>query len=276
MRQIGVTGATGFLGRHTVARLAAAGYDVRAIRPDDVGGVRVVVHLAYASEHAANIPMARDLVRACIEAGVERMIHCSTAIVVGRAGETVVTEATPCSPRTAYARTKYAIEDIMREGMGERVTIIRPTMVIGEGGRQLVTLVRALAGGSGAVNALRSFVYGHRAMNLVPVEDVAAAIETLVRDDAPAQTLLISSDEDPRNELQAVERLVLDALGRPARRSPVVAPPALLSLLGLFVRREIAPPRRRYITQYPQWRASTRTVDLAVAIQRFARAYVKS
>lgn len=268
---VGVTGAGGFIGRHTVAGLVAAGHEVRKIQRHEAGGARVVVHLAYSSDHAANIGIARDLVRTFIDANAERMIYCSTAVVAGRTGETVIGESTPCRPRTAYETTKYAIEGIMRDALGERVTIVRPTIVIGSGGRQLRKLLRALASGNSAWNALRSFLFGRRAMNLVPVEDVVCVVEKLVRGDVPPSgTLLISSDEDPRNEFQTVERLILEALGKPAAGSPIVAPPALLSLMGGLLGRSIA-PRRRYITQFPAWRASTRVLDLSEAVQRFAR-----
>ncbi|ULA64041.1 MAG: Putative NAD-dependent epimerase/dehydratase [Nitrospira sp.] len=147
-----VTGATGFIGRHLVERLVAAGEQVRAlVRPSapaawldtlgvevlrgdigDAGAVeraadkrKIVFHLAAKTESVgllskhdvqmANIRGAENVTRAALRAGIERLVFCSSVAVYGRiVPHRLIEESTATDPDSPYGESKV---------LGERVVL---------------------------------------------------------------------------------------------------------------------------------------------------------
>jgi nucleoside-diphosphate-sugar epimerase len=310
-RTVAVTGATGFIGSHLIKTLRDdCDLTVRALtrrppeRHEDVewlagdlldpdvasslaDGADAIVHLAYsgAASPEANVRMGRNVVQAANRSGCSHLIHCSTAVVVGEAEGDLVSESTPCRPRTNYQRTKYELELVIAKHAsdGLALSMVRPTAVFGVGGKNLVTLIAALREHSLPINLLRSFLHGSRTMNLVPVEDVARALGLLsIGPDygglAPTGgPRIVSADDDGRNNFRTVERLVAEAIGRTAYRgSPIAAPRQVLALVQALKTGEKSPPCRRYESEFPEWHAAVRRADLGRAVQSFARHVVEA
>jgi nucleoside-diphosphate-sugar epimerase len=268
---ISVTGATGFIGRHLLGFLAnRSDVTVRAlvhgtreaalpgsarltwVRGDlaDTASLRELlrpgndlVDLAFPQDWSQeqHLTAAHGLARVAVDAGTRRVIHCSTAVVAGRAREYRVTESTRPCPVTKYERTKLALENVWREVCGDRVelAILRPTVVFGPGGRNLLKLATDLTAGNRAVNYLRSSLLRRRRMNLVPVENVIAAIVFLLdrRESPRSDVYIVSDDDDPANNFRDVERILMQAFGIPDYPLPLLPAPrpllsALLRLLG--------------------------------------------
>jgi dihydroflavonol-4-reductase len=170
-----VTGATGFLGRNLVPRLLEAGYPVRVLaRPasdtaflvaagadvalvDDItdavgikeaiAGCRYVIHAAARFRMwgnlldfwRTNVAGTATVLEAAAEAGVERFVHVSSIVVVGKpeAGR-VIDEMHPCHPQDAYQRTKLEGELLALAYWRERdlpVIVLRPGALFGPWGR---------------------------------------------------------------------------------------------------------------------------------------------
>jgi dihydroflavonol-4-reductase len=171
--QILVTGATGFVGSNLVRHLLDAGHGVRAlVRPGsdrralaglDVAlvegsladqdsircaaeGCELAFHVAalYAIDaawdpyYAANVIGTRNLLAACRDAGVRRVVHTSSAIAVGSAppGGAATEDAIWDLGELAvpYATTKYQAEvEVLRAvAVGQDVVIVNPSAPIGE------------------------------------------------------------------------------------------------------------------------------------------------
>ena len=214
-----VTGAAGFLGRHVVAALVAAGHRVTgvdrrvwepgpgeaAVRTDLLDAAAVpVLGRAAAVVHLAGCPGVRDARPAAdhwrwrdnVLAGqvvldtaprTAPLVVASSSSVYGGAGSPTAPRACreedPRAPRGGYARSKAVLEDRCDAARrtGRSVAVLRPFTVAGEGQRPDMALARWID----AVALGRPVhVYGSldRRRDVTDVRDVArAAVAALER-----------------------------------------------------------------------------------------------
>jgi nucleoside-diphosphate-sugar epimerase len=167
-----VTGGTGFTGSALVRRLIEDGHSVVAldykegIKTDElrrrgaevvigsvtdkaavrsaVRGVDIVHHLAAAFReldvperyyHDVNVGGTRNVLEAAAEAGVEKVVYCSTCGVHGNIDRPPADETAPIRPADYYQQTKYEAEPIVLEfyRRGLPATILRPAAIYGPG-----------------------------------------------------------------------------------------------------------------------------------------------
>jgi uncharacterized protein YbjT (DUF2867 family) len=242
IRNVLVIGGSGFLGRHVVRQLAAAGCQVRVptrnrerakdlillptvdvlkadVHDADaldrlVAGVDAVINLVgilHGNFEAAHVELPRRIVAACRKASVPRLVHVSAL------------KAAPEAP-SAYLRSKAQGEAQVRAGQceGLQTTILRPSVVFGREDRFLnlfAQLARNLP-----VLALAS---PKARFQPIHVLDVARAITAALTD---ARTFGQSYDLcGPRvYTLRELVEYVVHALGL---RRPVLGLGASLSML---------------------------------------------
>lgn len=278
-RTIAIIGASGFIGKRLVSELLRDGvYEIRVLsrnKQRDVCDGRlwqdvkifegdlsvadslkaflvpgcVVINLVYLWDagEELNLVCMHNLLAACKTTKVARLIHCSTAAVVGRAQDDLVNEKTQCLPITEYGLTKLRIErDIIDSAKGHYDAIIlRPTSVFGINGEPLKKLADDISAGIRWKNYLRSCLFGKRRMNLVHVANVAAAIIFMSRHSGPfgGEIFIVSDDDDPKNNFIEVERFLIGALGVAEYRLPQLLIPlvVLKSLLILMGRNNVNP-----------------------------------
>jgi nucleoside-diphosphate-sugar epimerase len=179
-----VTGATGFTGGHLARDLVSRGYCVRALVRDPArardlaevgvelasGDVRdrravgvamrdvdVVYHIAALyrqaglgadTYRAVNALAVATMVEAAADAGVHRLVHCSTVGVHGDVRHPPADEDAPFNPGDVYQRTKLEGEQLGRAAAVRRgmdVVVVRPTGIYGPGDRRLLKLFRGVA-----------------------------------------------------------------------------------------------------------------------------------
>lgn len=269
-KTIAITGASGYIGRHLIASLASS-EDIRvkvlARAQSEKSGTEqwperveivqgdlndadslqdllepgcTVVNLVYLWDagEQANLEVIGNLLDACAAAGIGRLIHCSTAAVSGRVADDRITEETPCRPITEYGITKLKVEQMILATAKGRfdAAILRPTAVFGPGAEPLKKLAADLLHGSRWRNYLKSCLFGRRRMNLVHIANVVAALEYLIRREAPVggEAFIVSDDAAPNNNFADVERYLIDSLGAPAYPLPRL--PLPLGLLSLLLR----------------------------------------
>jgi nucleoside-diphosphate-sugar epimerase len=156
-----------------------------------------------------------NLLAACKAANIKRLVHCSTAAVVGRVPDGTINENTPCRPVSGYGIAKLKIERAVAEAAEDfDVVILRPTSVFGPDGGSLKKLVSDLTARKRLRNYLKSCLFNKRSMNLVHVTNVVAAIIFAARreDSFNGEIFIVSDDDDSKNVFSDVEQILMEHL----------------------------------------------------------------
>src|SRR5688500_12685610 len=110
-----------------------------------VDGIDQIFHLAsahleisvpYAHYWKVNVGATVNLLRAAHDAGVKRVVYCSSVGVFGELAHLPADESTPCNPTNIYEQTKLAAEQAVQSftrEFGLPVIIARPAWVYGPG-----------------------------------------------------------------------------------------------------------------------------------------------
>jgi NADH dehydrogenase len=257
LRQIFVTGASGFIGQSLIQRCAgSADYSVTVLtrrrlpefasnagqtrqvvgdllEPESyqaaLAGCDAVVHLAAATGRATpkeyqrvNVDGTRALLQASKAAGVRRFLHVST-----------IAAGYPNQRYYNYAKTKAEAEVLVRE-CGLDFAIVRPTLVLGEKSPIWSTLLK-IAG-----LPVIPLPEGGRSVRVQPVhaEDVVRGIELLLASDRFEGEVLELGGPRPlpfREFLQLIQSALRGAPGR-VIRVPLGPIRALLAAMEPAVR----------------------------------------
>ncbi|MGC8666581.1 MAG: hopanoid-associated sugar epimerase [Chthonomonadales bacterium] len=247
-----ITGAGGFVGGHVVRSFLEHGYSVRAfVRPSSrtdhltaldvplvygdlrdpsslssaLCGCSVLVHVAAdyrlwarrpSELYSSNVDGTRSLLRAALEAGVERVVYTSTVGTLGipKDGKPG-TEDTPVSLKDMvghYKRSKFLAEEEVRRFYAEHrlpIVIVNPSTPVGEEdakpsptGKMIVDFLRG-----------RMVAYIDTGLNLVDVRDVSEGHVLALERGIPGQRYILGN----RNlTLRGIFHMLAAVTGLPA------------------------------------------------------------
>ena len=223
--RVGVTGASGFIGRHVMAALASTGHRPVAVRrPFEretlislFGTLDAVIHLAGVVSAVSddefergNVTATRVVADAALTSGV-RLVHISSLAAAGPAPASAPrAEDDAPAPITTYGRTKLAGETVLRGMQTLRWTVLRPGVVYGPGDRALLPLFRYTKRGILPVvgNSAAAFTF-------VYIDDAVRAMLAAVECDASGDVIFVghATPVTARTLLEQVRTTV----GAPAR-----------------------------------------------------------
>jgi dihydroflavonol-4-reductase len=261
-----VTGATGFLGRNLIPYLVRKGRSVRVLVRQESNsdwlsnlgvevvsgdvcdtasvaramvGCRQVVHGAayfrlWGQEEVftrTNVDGTRNVLQAALGERVERFIHISTVVVIGRPiPGRVIDEAHPAYPASPYERTKLIGErEALRTWCDDNlpVIVLRPGAFYGPWGRYAWNRLFFEDPMRGLLLKVHG---GHRITFPVFIEDVSYAIELALRNGRPGEIYNICGDPLPHNEANDI---ISDLAGLTRFRLNV-PPWSMIALAGLM------------------------------------------
>jgi nucleoside-diphosphate-sugar epimerase len=271
-RRVLVTGATGFVGRHCIPTLTAAGDEVHGVtstRPEGehVGvtwhgvdltqadaPVRLIaevqpthlLHLAWETTHGsfwsssdnlAWLAASLGLFRAFAEHGGRRAVIAGTCAEYRWNGETCDEETTPTEPTTLYSATKHALHiatEVYARQTGVSLAWARVFFVYGPGEKS-TRLVPSVV-----LPLLRgepaACSHGRQVRDFLHVDDVASIFTTLLASDVEGSVNVGSGV--PTTVAKMVE-MIAEIIGRPdlIRFGAVAAPPGDPAFVVASVRR---------------------------------------
>ena len=213
----------------------------------------IVINLIYIrdDDKNTNITLINNVVKACVASKVSRLIHCSTASVVGDVQTQYINELTFCNPKTDYEKVKFEVEKIVLSGLSKEldVVILRPTAIVGDGGKNLKKLANSLMFGNKFTNYLRTCVLGSMPMHLVPARNVVGALIflSLLKKKLNGNIFIVSEDENINNNFKKVQEILIDELGLEHPIFPHIFLPRILqSILFKIINRSDLNIKRKY------------------------------
>ena len=283
-RAVLVTGATGFIGRYVVPHLLDEGLRVLALIPEgesytfpadkavetvkgDITGTLQIPAEVSAIYHCAGVIKREELMETVNVRGTQnvvdaaighncRLIHLSSAGVVGNTKEKVVNEETPCNPDSLYEKTKFRAEEIVRQGInrGLKAQILRPTIVFGTGRApqddSFLQLIRTIAAGN-----YRNIRGGSGIYNIIYAGEVARAMSALDDDAIPNGGVFIINTPMCFAEFASI---VCSAAGKDNIKIGNIPYVAALSAAAVFSLLSLLTGRKRSLT-FSRLKALTET-----------------
>jgi len=304
-----VLGGTGFIGNHLLRMLSVKRVTVKVLSRDSkkvnpsIGNIRfvvgdlqnvdslieffkpgsIVINLAYSSSKSKqeNLEAIHNLALACRQVGVARLVHCSTAVVVGRSQDNIITEDAICQPLAEYEKTKLEIENILIDSLKGKteVIIIRPTAVFGRHGKNLNKVANDLISLPPFIASLKTALFYKRRLNLVCVENVVSAILFLmqINDRMDGERFIISDDDERENNYYDIINLLANHFGhKPLKAFYIPYRYHILRMMLTASKRSNVNAHRNYSSEKLFSLGFKKSIQFREGIRRFASWYNKS
>jgi len=245
-KNIFVTGASGLVGSHLIKTLLQQEKKVKALYRSNIpsfngaekvewvqgdildvilleetlSNVQQVYHCAAVVSfnpgqrfmmHKTNVEGTANIVNACLNTGVEKLVHVSSVSALGRMREQeMITEQMKWTPETSnseYGKSKYLAEMEVWRGIGEglNAVIVNPTIILGaaDWNNSSTAIFK---------NVYKEFPwYTEGITGFVDVEDVVKAMIMLMESDISRDRFIISAENIT---YQSLFNLIAKAFGK--------------------------------------------------------------
>ncbi|MCK9385135.1 MAG: SDR family NAD(P)-dependent oxidoreductase [Nevskia sp.] len=247
---VAVTGATGFLGRHVVAALAAAGWQVRILarsqpvhplwqdlEPEvvlgglsDADALRRLVSGADAVLHLAGLIKARNAAEFMrVNCEGSRALAAAVAAYAPGAHFLLVSSLAAREPAlSGYAASKRAAEAAVFDALGrKRVSIVRPPAIYGPGDRETLVIFKL-------ARRKRIPILGRMdaRVAMIHVEDAARVLAAQLAEPPSGLVHAIADHRPDGYTWQEIFQTAALAVTNPQPRF-IAVPPALTRAVGL-------------------------------------------
>jgi len=250
----------------------------RFIEPDST-----IINLAYLTGNSLdlNLKAIKNIVDACLVKKAARLIHCSTAVVVGHAKDNVIHEDTDCIPATPYEKSKLEIENILIKKLKGKteLIILRPTAVFGRHGKNLIKAANDLFSMPLLITSLKASLFYKRRLNLVCVENVVSTILfiTQINDRMDGERFIVSDDDEIENNYYDTINMLANHFGhRPVKAIYLPLRYRILRMLLIASKRSNLNPHRNYSSNKLFSLGFKKSIQFREGIRRFATWYHQS
>jgi nucleoside-diphosphate-sugar epimerase len=203
--RVAVTGGSGFIGSKFIelysekfesiksldSKIAPLGEYEKII--EATKDIDVLVHTAFDHSYKNNISGIKNILKACEQNGIKKLIHISTVSVYDSDNSGQLNENSPYSKlNDPYSKEKRKIEQEIEkyQGRGFDIVILQPTIVYGLGGNWTKYAFHVCK-----EKEVRLPDNGNKICNAVHVDDVANAIYQSCLSDVKFDKLLVNGSE---------------------------------------------------------------------------------
>ena len=183
-----------------------------------------------------NVEGTKTVLNICRTKKIKYFCYLSSAGVVGKTNESLVSESSVCCPQNMYERSKWAAEQLVNEGIeGASVVVLRPTNVIDDEHPGAILLGKR----PGLKNRLKLLFKGGESAHLVHAEDVARAATYFIDSSfKQPECFFVSCDHEPYNTFAGVAGVYQSCISNKQEAS--VSEPFYLPLFIPYLIRRLA------------------------------------
>ncbi len=243
MREVIVTGASGFIGSYVADSLVAAGCNVIApvrriqdthsesrlqyvqcdlsersaidLIAQKVQDCDALIHIAAdihipgtTDSFASNIAMTANMVSLVARLGIKKLIYISSIPVIGKPLYTPIDENHQINPVTLYHHSKYIGEKIVLNGLPNcTCQVLRIASPVGVGMSESVFLSRVIRSAK-AGEEIKVWGNGTRVQNYIDVRDVAEAVIRSLESGLESDGVFLIKGHESISNIGLIERCI--------------------------------------------------------------------
>lgn len=204
MYKIGIIGSSGFVGKNFIQKYLNQNYffnlfehktkviklkEGKIFKGDLANKVLnqnffiesdVIINFSNPKNFSSSVSL--NLIELCEKNKVKKLIHISTSEVFGKPKKKILNENDLCFPKNKYQLKKKEFEDILLKYSNRtRVIILRPTVVFGEGGPNLIKLISEIRDMCFIKHFLKASLFKNRNLNLISINYFCEVINFMLK-----------------------------------------------------------------------------------------------